>query len=320
MAFKPNWMKEGEKNLANAPEKLRESLERTVPSLKNPGGINFSATSDAQSKIISAEPMELSDHVIELYKLLRKVVRNIFICSVLVFILPGIEDGNLALYPFKPLVLQVLNVVIHHIFNSFDMQSVEIYIGSPLTPISMYINLGVFMGTLIALPLTLKQIMDFVTPGLTPKEIETLFSIGKNAIILFLVGVGISYFFILPNTFRILGVSGGIVGEATLLQMYSLQSVINLMLWGTLGGGLLYASPLLLVALVNLDILETQQIANRRREILMVVFIFAAFITPDPTIVSMVILSIPMIVIVELMITMGYRIELKKLIEGDLLL
>lgn len=309
---KPSWMRKGSENVSKLGKISKERASRL-------GLSNTTAYIQSSAKVYTGEPLDISKHLVELWKVLRKIVKNIIIATIVIFILPGFEDGNIALSPFVPLVLQVFNAILNHIFNSFgNQESVEIYIGSPLTPISMYINLGVFMGVILALPITIRELMKYIGPGLKAKEYETLKIIAKNALFLFLLGVGISYFLILPNTLRILIGTGNLIGNATLLQMYSISSMMNLMLWGALGGGLLYASPLILVALINLEILEATQIAARRKEIFFTIFTLAAFITPDPTIISMIILSFPMLIIVEYMITWGYKIELKKLIEGDL--
>lgn len=301
------WMEKGKLNRSKLSEQTRQKL-----GISNPTSFIY------KRKTISfGDEIKLSNHFIDFYILMRKITKNIFISTFIVLILPGFEKGNLTINPFKPLVLQVTNSLISHIFNSFSSNyAIEIFIGSPLTPISLYLNITVFLGILFALPVTIRQIMIFITPGLKEKEIKNLNIIAKSSLLLFLIGVIVSYVFILPNTLRILAGSGAIIGNSSLLQMYSLQSVINLMLWGTLGGGLLYASPLILVALVNLEVIQAQSIDERRKEIMMAIFVLAAFITPDPTIVSMLVLSLPMIIIVEFIITWSYKIELRKLTEG----
>jgi sec-independent protein translocase protein TatC len=308
---KIGWMEKGKLNRSKLSERSRQQL-----GINNPNSFIYKNKS-----IGFGDQIELSDHLISFYILMRKITKNIFISTIIVLIIPGFEKGNFTIYPFKPMVLQVTNALITHIFNSFSSNySIEIFIGSPLTPISLYLNMTVFLGILLALPMTVRQIMKFITPGLKEKEINNLKIIAKSSLLLFLIGVIVSYVFILPNTLRILAGSGAIIGNASLLQMYSLQSVINLMMWGTLGGGLLYASPLILVALVNLEVIQAQSIDERRKEIMMAIFVLAAFITPDPTIVSMLVLSLPMIIIVEFIITWSYKIELRKLTEGELII
>ena len=165
---KPSWMKKGGENVSKLRAVSRERATRL-------GLANPTSYLGSTSKRYSGEPLQISDHLVELWNVMRRVARNIILATLIIFVLPGFDDGNISLSPFIPLVLQVFNAVLNHIFNSFGNQdSVEIYIGSPLTPISMYISLAVFMGVLLALPITIRELMKFIRPGLKTKEYETL--------------------------------------------------------------------------------------------------------------------------------------------------
>lgn len=268
----------------------------------------------SQKSNINYDEMELNQHLIDLWTVLRKIFKVVFITTAIILVLPGYADNKILIDPYKPAVLQLLNLIIGYSLDSLSRGGeVSVFIGSPLAPISFYLNLGTFVAVLVSLPVTVKEMMSFVRPGLTDKEWEILKHLSKVAGGLFILGSFISYFIIMPVTLRILALSGGVVGEGKLLQMYSLDSVLNLLLWGTLGGGVLYASPVILLALIDLEVMTPDQVANRKREIIFIIFVIAAFVTPDPTLVSMLILSMPMIVIIEFIIAMGYKIELDKL-------
>ncbi len=262
------------------------------------------------------EELEIQEHLIDLWVVLRKIARTVAIFTAITMVLPGMKNGIFTISPYRPAVLMLLNAIIKHSLDSLaegaEGDEVQVFIGSPLTPISLYINLAFFIAVLISLPVIIKELMAFLKPALTEEEYVILKQLSRYAAILFILGGVISYFVIMPITLKILTLSGGVVGEKSLLQMYSLSSILNLLLWGTLGGGLLYATPIILVVLVNLEIIEPDQLAERRREIIMAIFIIAAIVTPDPTMVSMVILSVPLIIIVEIMISWSYKIELNK--------
>ncbi|MCE7734922.1 MAG: hypothetical protein GPJ54_08605 [Candidatus Heimdallarchaeota archaeon] len=272
------------------------------------------STNLSESSTINYDNMELNQHLIDLWVVLRNIAKLVFISTVVVLILPGYSDGKIAINPYKPAMLQLLNLIIDFTLTSLSTGGdVQVFVGSPLTPIAFYLNIGTFVAIVVSLPLTVKELMAFVKPGLTDKEWEILKSLSKIAIVLFFLGSIISYFIIMPVTLRVLAITGGVVGEGQVLQMYSLESVLNLILWGTLGGGLLYASPVILLALVDLDVITPDQISERKKEINFGVFTIAAFVTPDPTIVSMLILSFPMIIIIEFIIAMAFKIELEKI-------
>jgi sec-independent protein translocase protein TatC len=298
----------------------RDALRVVIPSNRKDSSeliTEFStpSVSKKHTYIDLTDKIALETHLIDFWIVLRKIARTVLIFTIITLVIPGLKGGKLAISPYEPAVLLILNSIIKHSLGSLASGGdVEVFIGSPLTPITLYINLAFFIAVLISLPVTVKELTAFVRPGLTDAEYQILKQLSRYAAVLFLLGSLISFYVILPVTLKILAISGGVIGDQSLLQMYSLSSIINLLLWGTLGGGLLYASPIILVVLVNLEVLQPEQLVERRREIMMVIFIIAAFVTPDPTIVSMLILSLPLIGIVEIMISWSYKIELKKLL------
>lgn len=327
--FTPKWVVEGRATAqAVTEELLKEKSEEDLPPFakefldesrkKDPlFGMTTPSLSTEKSLL---EDQVVWEHISELWVVLRRVARVIAILTLVIMILPGIENGQLTLSPYQPAVLMILDYIINFAKNALlegasSGNEVRLYIGSPLAPISLYINMALFIATALSLPITVRELMAFIKPGLTEKEFEVMKTVSRVAALLFLVGCLISFFVIMPVTLQILAASGTIVGGTALDVWYGIEPVINLLLWGTLGAGILYASPMILLALIQLEILSAEQIASRRREIIFGVFTIAAFVTPDPTLVSMVILSIPMLSIVEGVIMWGYRLETQKFIK-----
>ncbi|MHA2027748.1 MAG: twin-arginine translocase subunit TatC [Candidatus Kariarchaeaceae archaeon] len=307
----PRWMQEGKAKRSKL-KNLALPHVSTQPS-KTYQETNITNNTYTKSSSIEFDKYEVQEHLIDLWIVLRRIAKTVFFFTIITLTIPGIRNGVLTISPYEPAVLLILNSIIKHSLSSLG-NNVQVFIGSPLTPITVYLNLAFFIAVLISLPVIVKELMSFIRPGLTEVEYLILKKLSFYALLLFLLGAGISYFVILPVTLKILAYSGGVVGDDSLLQMYSLSSILNLLLWGTLGGGILYACPILIVVLVNLDILTPDQVTEKRREIIMIIFIIAAFVTPDPTIVSMLILSLPLIGIVEIMISWGYKIELNKIL------
>jgi sec-independent protein translocase protein TatC len=325
--FTPKWMIEGRATAqAVTEELLKEKSEDELPPFakeileesrkKKP--MEGMTTPSLHIDTTNFEEQEIWVHLGEMWVVLRKIARTIVILTAIVMVLPGISNSQLTLSPYQPAVLLILEYIINFAKNSLlsgGGEQVRLYIGSPLTPISLYINMALFIATVLSLPITVRELMSFIKPGLTKTEYEVIQKVSRFAALLFLVGCVISFFIIMPITLNILAASGTIIGGEALEVWYDVNSVMNLLLWGTLGAGILYASPLILLALIQLEILTANQVANRRREVIFGVFTLAAIITPDPTMVSMVILSLPMLIIVEGVILWGFKIESNKLID-----
>ena len=325
--YVPKWMIAGKANTAVITEELlKEKSYEELPNFakefleesKKEGELLGMTTPSLGNLNIEPVKTNIVVHLSELWVILRRVVRFLVIAILFVALVPGFKDDKLSISPYEPAIIQILQIIIVYAKTSLiqgvagNESQIRLFIGSPLSVISLYINLAVFFALVLSLPYIIREVMEWIKPGLTGKEYDILKSIALLATFLFIIGALISYFVILPLTLRVLSGSGAFIGGEALDLWYDLESVINLLLWGTLGAGVLYASPVFLLVLVHLEFMNSAHIEGKRKEVMFGVFVIAAIITPDPTIVSMLVLSIPMILIVELVIQLGKRIEIKR--------
>jgi sec-independent protein translocase protein TatC len=86
------------------------------------------------------------------------------------------------------------------------------------------------------------------------------------------------------------------------MPLYSVKDFFNLIAFGTFGSGLFYTFPLILYLLVNLDLINIEDLKSMRRHIFVALSIITAIITPDPTPVSMILMTVPFFLLYELSI------------------
>ncbi len=196
---------------------------------------------------------------------------------------------------------------------------VKIIITSPATAITAGVQLSLLLATLVCLPLIFKEFYEFVAPGLYFHERQLL----KNSMIaftfLFLLGAAISYFVVVPITLGILTITTNPLlnaGETQLLMFFSLESILYLVFWGVFFTGVLYTLPALLYLLVVLGILDAQYLVNNRKNVVLAILSVAAVITPDPTAVSMLIISVPLIVIYEIVVQKALQVQRNRELFG----
>ena len=329
--YQPKWITTGRANAEAVTEELLKTREYNklppfakefLTESKKEKSL-YGMTTPSLSKYAQGQNVEnVLPQLIELWTILRKIAKIVISVTLILAIIPGFKNGVLSLNPYEPLILQLLNGIVFFAKESLLQGSESnpplIYIGSPTVPISLYINLTLFLAIFISFPVTIKELMKWVKPGLTTKEYDILKVIVKTVIPLFTIGCLVSFFVIMPVTLRVLASSGSLIGGGNLEVWYGLETIINLLLWGTLGAGVLYASPLVLVVAVHLQFISADHIKKRRREIFFGILVIAAIITPDPSLVSMVILSIPMIVIIEGILVWCYQIEKNRILNQPL--
>ncbi len=162
-----------------------------------------------------------------------------------------------------------------------------------------------FLGGLgLSLPFVLYFVGGFVVPGLTPSEKRVFLPGCIVAAILFLAGVGMTYFFILPLslaftidfTFNVLGL-GNYRPEA--------GNYYSTVIWMTFAVGLAFQFPLILVLLMRIGILSVERLRSSRRMVLVLLMISAALITPGGDPVSLCILTVPLYLLYEASILVG---------------
>ena len=80
----------------------------------------------------------------------------------------------------------------------------KLYYTSPAGYISLVINLGVYLGIVLAMPWVLYQIWLFVAPGLYRHERRAAAGFIVSSMFLFLCGIAFAYFILLPQMLNFL--------------------------------------------------------------------------------------------------------------------
>jgi sec-independent protein translocase protein TatC len=94
-----------------------------------------------------------------------------------------------------------------------------------------------------------------------------------------------------------------------LKPQYEFSSFFEVILGGTLMTGIFFTFPVFFLTLVRAGILRTSMITGARKFIYVGVFIVICIITPDPTLLSDVIIFFPMLFLTEASIIIGKYIE-----------
>jgi len=190
-------------------------------------------------------------------------------------------------------------------------QAKEILISSlnPTGNFTLVMSVSIYGGVLLALPLIAYFIVRFVAPGLTTREKGMLRPVLVAALVLFFTGVVVSFFFMLPSAIRFF------IGLDKMLEVktqWTLNYYYSLVMWATLGMGLVFEFPLILVILQVLDIIEPATLRSSRRFAIVVIAVIGMLIAPSPDPFSMLMTMAPMIVLYEAAIIVGAVLRRRK--------
>jgi len=201
-----------------------------------------------------------------------------------------------------PLVPPVLNKIREDL-----MENILFVVLSPQEAIMVEIKVSLLLGFILSFPVLVYQLWAFIAPGLLRKERKILFYILLPSIVLFLLGVMFAYYLLLPITLRFLID----ISYAIAFPLFSLSQTFNFVIILIILFGLVFQLPLIVAILSRLGIVNYHFLESKRKYILLSTFIIAAIIT-DPSVVTQILVAIPIILLYEISIWVSKIVGDKK--------
>ncbi len=165
---------------------------------------------------------------------------------------------------------------------------------SPTTPFFITLKLGFIVGLIAAFPVMAYQLWAFLSPALY--EHERKFAVPAIAVgtALFLAGIALAYFWVLPFGLEILL---GFYAE-DLSPLITIDEYLKFATGLILAFGLIFEMPVLLVFLSMVGIVTPEGLAKYRRHAIVVMAILSAVLTPqDPY--TMLAMMVPLVMLYE---------------------
>ena len=171
-----------------------------------------------------------------------------------------------------------------------------------------YMKLGFIGGVILASPFVLYQVWAFVAPGLYQNEKRYVVPFVLGGTFFFVMGVLFGYYVAIPVGFKFL------LGYATdfIKPMPSMKEYLTFSIKFLLAFGLVFEFPVVLVLLARVGVVDAGMLRKQRKYAILLVFVFAAVVTPSPDLLSQVITAIPMIALYELSILLSRIFGKKK--------
>jgi sec-independent protein translocase protein TatC len=167
---------------------------------------------------------------------------------------------------------------------------VNINFGGGVTqPFSVQLTVAIFVGVVLASPVWIWQVWGFLLPGLRPKEKKIALWYFLTSVPLFFAGCLLAAW-ALPQTVAVL-LSFTPEGAANLTDA---MVYLHFILYFIVAFGIAFLLPVIMVGLNSLRLLPVRVMISGWRVALVLILVFAALVTPDPSAWTMIALSIPM--------------------------
>jgi len=176
-----------------------------------------------------------------------------------------------------------------------------------------YIKVAFFSAIFLGSPVLLIQIYKFIAPGLYKNEKKAILPYLISTPVLFLLGGFLVYYLVMPLAIKFF-LSFETLGSNTTLPIQleaKVNEYLSLIMRLIFAFGISFQLPILLNLLARIGIVNSEYLKSRRRYVIVIIFAFAAILTPpDP--ITQVGLAIPLLLLYELSILTVKFIEKKK--------
>jgi sec-independent protein translocase protein TatC len=167
---------------------------------------------------------------------------------------------------------------------------VNINFGGITQPFTVQLQVALFVGVIVASPVWLFQVWGFIVPGLTKREKRTSMAFIGAAVPLFLAGCFLAAKAV-PNAVEVL-LGFTPQGAANLPDAALYLTFVTRFI---LAFGLAFLLPVFLIGLNVAHVLPARIMLKGWRVAILLIFVFAAMMTPTPDAWTMLVLAFPMV-------------------------
>jgi sec-independent protein translocase protein TatC len=263
--------------------------------------MNSSSEKSETTPLESNGEMHFLDHLDEL----RKVLFQCLICFIAGMVVVGVA---------LPFFADLLNWPLHFAMGQRSLNTLEggLNTTGPMGVFSVIIQITFFGGFGLSLPFMLYFVSRFIAPALTHAEKKLIKPAIVSILILFLLGSAFSFSILVPSALRASLFFNDFFEYKILWRA---DAYYGLLIWMTLGVGLVFEFPLALLVLIHLHILQVSQLKQYRRHSIVAFLFVSAVITPTSDPITFLFLAAPLYALYEIAILLGRRIERRRVID-----
>ena len=235
------------------------------------------------------DSMPFLDHLEELRWRLIKSIASVLIGAVVSFY-------------FIDIIIEFLIKPTEGLSGSMDLQVLKVQ--------GMFMikwGIALLGGIIVSIPVLTYQLWKFIAPGLYIDEKKYIIPLIIFTFLSFISGLVFAYMIVIPfslSFFTSVGLEG-------IDNNFSINYYFNFITWLMLGSGLIFELPVIVFILSVIGLLTPAFMRHYRRYAIVFILVISAFITPpDP--VSLVLMSIPLLLLYEISIGVSWLVNRKK--------
>ena len=194
-----------------------------------------------------------------------------------------------------------------------DIPGGKLIFTEPSEGFMLQIKMAALTGVLIASPYIMLQVWFFIAPGLYAKEKKLAIPFVLSSTALFIAGAAFSHYFVFPAAWRFLAS----FSNEYIAFTPRIDPVFGMYVKLMLGIGLTFQLPVLMFVLARLGIVTAGFLVRNFKYAVLLIFIFAAVITPDASPVTQLMVGGPMVVLYGIGIAVAWLFGKSKKADPD---
>lgn len=166
---------------------------------------------------------------------------------------------------------------------------------SPTEPLMIVLKLAVILGCILASPVVIYQVWGFLSPALYARERRIVVPALVAGALLFLVGAALAFIFVVPQALQVLFS----FQTDALSTMITFEKYFDFVVQLMLAMGISFELPLVIILLASFGLVTPAGLSRFRRVAIVISLIAGAALSPGTDAFSMMMLSIPLIILYE---------------------
>lgn len=204
---------------------------------------------------------------------------------------------------------QLLAVVIWPLRRVTPEPSQFLYTLEVTGGLTLGMKLALYAGMVLACPLLLFFLAQFILPALTVRERRLVLPACAAGVGLFLAGAALAYFAVVPAGLKFFLNYNAYLGIST---RWTIDNYVAFVAQMTLAFGICFELPLVVLVLAKLGIVTAEFLRQKRPLVVVLLFIVAAVVTPTTDPLNQCLLAVPLVILYEACIWIARFMERRK--------
>jgi len=218
------------------------------------------------------------------------------------------------------LIRSVLSIIIITLASFFFSEYIMDFLTNPYTSSGLKLNVfditegfllrlkaSLITGILASIPVIIYEVWQYIKPAINKEDRRFAAGAIMAAVILFFGGIGFTYLYMLPIAIKML-LS---FTPADMQNMQNASNYLSFVLLFSLGMGILFELPIIIMVLTRIGIITPQFLIRKRKYAIVLIFVVAAILTP-PDVLTQLMLAIPLILLYEISILISKFVVIRK--------